>query len=64
MRVAPVGLYMDIKSALDSGREIYGDDCDKLGAEVAALTHGHPLGYMPAFALARIIRFLVHNEKY
>lgn len=48
MRVAPVGLYLpkhvrDIK------------DIDMVGAEVAAITHGHPLGYIPAAAFVHII---------
>ncbi|MGN0154981.1 MAG: ADP-ribosylglycohydrolase family protein [Lachnospiraceae bacterium] len=48
MRVAPVGLYLpkhvrDIK------------DIDMVGAEVAAITHGHPLGYIPASAFVHII---------
>ena len=48
MRVAPVGLYLpkhikDIKAI------------DIIGAEVAAITHGHPLGYIPAAALTHIV---------
>ena len=48
MRVAPVGLFFN-----DSGRDI-ADVC-RLGACAAALTHGHPLGWMPAGALAQIV---------
>ncbi|MBS6643877.1 MAG: ADP-ribosylglycohydrolase family protein [Clostridiaceae bacterium] len=48
MRVAPVGLYLPK----------HGDDIvkiDQIAAEAAAITHGHPLGYIPAAALAHII---------
>lgn len=48
MRVAPIGLYFN-----DRGRDI--KDICRFGAETAALTHGHPLGWMPAAALAQII---------
>ncbi len=48
MRVAPVGLYLP-KHVKDI-RKI-----DIVGAEVAALTHGHTLGYIPAAALTHII---------
>lgn len=53
MRVAPVGLYF--------GRKYEIDKVDFIGAEVAALTHGHPLGYIPAAALTHIITFIVHH---
>ena len=49
MRVAPVGLCLQPLEAA------------ALGAETAALTHGHPLGYMPAAALAHMVSNLVHN---
>lgn len=49
MRVAPVGLYFN-------GREYYTvQDVAKIGADAAAVTHGHPMGWMPAAALAQII---------
>ena len=34
---------------------------DYIGAEVAALTYGHPLGYIPAAALTHIITLIVHQ---
>lgn len=43
MRAAPAGLC---------GSELI--EPDILGAEVAAITHGHPLGYIPAAVLAHI----------
>ncbi len=56
MRVAPIGLYFDDKYyAIDK--------IDRIGAEVAALTHGHPLGYIPAAALVHIIHMLAHNQE-
>lgn len=48
MRVAPVGLYF-------IGRDVEQKDVDMLGAEAAALTHGHELGYIPAAAFTHII---------
>lgn len=55
MRVAPIGLY-------------YGDKwlsvekADRVGAEVAALTHGHELGYLPAAVLVHIIYRLATSD--
>lgn len=54
MRVAPIGLYFD-----GSRRAL--EEIDRIGAEAAALTHGHPLGYIPAAALVHIIHLLVHR---
>ena len=34
----------------------------EIGAESAALTYGHPLGYIPAAALAYLIALLTHND--
>lgn len=56
MRVAPIGLYFD-------GKHYAIDKIDRIGAEVAALTHGHPLGYIPAAALVHIIHMIAHNEE-
>lgn len=48
MRVAPVGLYLPKhrKNIAKVGQ---------IGAEVAAITHGQPVGYIPAAALIHII---------
>jgi ADP-ribosylglycohydrolase len=43
MRTAPVGLAFDTEQSF------------RLGAEFAAITHGHPSGYLPAGFLAEII---------
>ena len=48
MRIAPIGLYFN-----DRNMDIR--DICRFGAETAALTHGHPLGWMPAAALTQII---------
>ena len=53
MRVAPIGLLGDKKMSID--------DADMLAAQAAALTHGHDLGYIPAAALAHIIRLTVNG---
>ena len=51
MRVAPVGLrFGPEKAAL-------------VAARAATLTHGHPLGYMPAAMLAHMVSALVRTEK-
>ena len=48
MRVAPIGVYFTDKNI--SLRKV-----DRIGAQVAAITHGHDLGYIPAAALVHII---------
>lgn len=55
MRVAPVGLYLT--KHIKSIKEI-----DMVGAEVAAITHSHPLGYIPAATLTHIIARCVTSE--
>lgn len=52
MRVAPIGLHFDFHDATAS----------RMGAEAAALTHGHELGYIPAAALTHLISIVSHNE--
>ena len=55
MRVAPIGLYFETNR-----RTI--DEIDMIGAETAAITHGHELGYIPAAGLVHIVQLLSHNE--
>ena len=55
MRVAPVGLFFD-SSRMDIKK------IDRLGAEAAALTHGHSLGWLPAAAFVHIIARIVHEN--
>ena len=54
MRVAPVGLYFT-----DRPQDIR--DVCRVGAEAAALTHGHPLGWIPAAMLAGMIHEISQN---
>ena len=54
MRVAPIGLSFYKKKDREY---IY-----RLGADAAALTHGNPLGYLPAAILVDIINTLMKNE--
>ena len=49
MRVAPIGLY------LCDNKDWTPEEIDILGAEAAAITHGHELGYIPSAALVHII---------
>ena len=51
MRVAPIGLF--VKDPLRAAR---------IAADAAALTHGHPLGYISSAAYAYIINRIVYTE--
>ena len=55
MRAAPVGLFF-------AGTDISMRDSDIIAARSAALTHGHELGYIPAAALAHIVRIGAENS--
>lgn len=55
MRVAPIGLYL-------GGRSVDDTEVDMIGAETAALTHGHDLGFIPAAALVHIINSVSHSN--
>lgn len=54
MRVAPIGLYFGTSHPLAA---------DMLGADAAALTHGHEMGYIPAAMLVHIIRLVSHSKE-
>lgn len=55
MRVAPLALKY-LHAAIE--------DLDMEGAQIAAITHGHSLGYMPAAVLTHIIsRIIVQEQK-
>lgn len=57
MRVAPVGLFF-------AGRkDVSPEDVIRIGAEAAALTHGHPLGWLSAAVLVGIIHELAGEEE-
>lgn len=55
MRVAPIGLYF-------IGKAVAQERTDMLGAEIAALTHGHELGYIPAALLVHIISLVASGN--
>lgn len=59
MRVAPVGLFF----AEPTSCQVPIETSDKIAADAAALTHGHDLGYIPAAALAHIVRRLAENRE-
>lgn len=59
MRIAPMALLYD-----GSGEgSLSIEEIDKESAYIAAITHGHPLGYMPAAIVAHIINRLVYGPK-
>lgn len=60
MRVAPVALHVDRYAQQISLEELIKLDRD--GAAVAAITHRHPLGYIPAAALVHIINRIVYGH--
>lgn len=59
MRVAPIGLFYRNQPGPD--REDRIREIMTLGAEAAAITHGHPLGYIPAAALVHIVSRVVYG---
>ncbi|MFI3262528.1 MAG: ADP-ribosylglycohydrolase family protein [Rikenellaceae bacterium] len=56
MRVAPVGIY---------SYKYFNGECNivMLGAKVAAITHGHELGYIPAGMLSHLVWSIIDNIK-
>lgn len=55
MRVAPIGLYFD--PAVTPREKI-----DRLGADAAAITHGHVMGWLPAAAFVHMINRIVYEN--
>ena len=55
MRVAPIGLYFA------PGEEFDRKQIDRIGAKAAAITHGNPLGYIPAAVMVHIINAAVYG---
>lgn len=53
MRAAPCGLILD-------SHDVPGEAIARLGADAAAVTHGHPLGWLSAAAFACMIDRLAH----
>lgn len=56
MRVVPIGLFY-------SPEKLSIDDIDWMGAQAAALTHGHPLGYIPAAGLVHIVNRAMYRPE-
>ena len=54
MRLAPLGMV-----SCDDPIEVL----NREGAQIAAITHGHSLGYMPAAVLAHIVHRIIFPEK-
>ncbi len=56
VRVSPIGLYYD--------KEEYGTErIDLIGAKAAAITHGHPLGFVSAAAMVHIINNAAYTDE-
>lgn len=60
MRVAPVALCIGRDEKFLSLEEL--EELDLTGADTAAITHGHPLGYIPAAALVHVINRIVYGN--
>ncbi|MBR6707007.1 MAG: ADP-ribosylglycohydrolase family protein [Clostridia bacterium] len=56
MRVAPLGLHY--RPETEDDRRFL----DKDGAEIAAITHGHPLGWLPAAVMTHMIGVGVYGD--
>ena len=52
MRAAPIGLLRDMPM----------EAIELEAAEISAVTHGHPLGYLPSAMLAHIVHRAVYND--
>lgn len=61
MRAAPVGLF-GAKAGGFTTQKRRLTEIFKLGCETAAITHGHPSGYLPAGCLAAIIADIIAGE--
>ncbi len=57
MRIAPLGLHYHAAPE-------YLPDLDLMGAKLSAITHGHPLGYLPSAVLTHIINRIVYPESH
>ena len=54
MRAAPIGLFFDPK-------EVPQNQIDRLGAASAAITHGHPMGWIPTAAFVHMISRITYG---
>lgn len=57
MRIAPIPLYAA------AGKRMTIDESDKLAGDAAAITHKHPLGFIPAALAAHVIYRLVSDRR-
>jgi len=53
MRVAPVGLFYNLPNI---------ERVNEIATDIAAITHSHPLGYIPAAMLAHIVNCLIYGN--
>jgi len=63
MRMAPVGLFMEsplVYNQFDEKMRM--DQTFKIGCELAAITHGHPTGYLAAGVLGVIISRIIDGD--
>lgn len=58
MRIAPVALYLNREGDLIRSGQVF-----EVASEVAALTHGHELGWMASGAAAMIINLVAYAKK-
>lgn len=56
MRVAPIGLFYNPD-------EMDWEEIDSRAVQAAALTHGHPLGYIPAAGLAHMVNLAMYRPE-
>lgn len=62
MRAAPAGLVESDRGLVELGcGEGEVDGAFELGVDIAAITHGHPSGYLPAGVVAATVQQLVHG---
>lgn len=61
MRVAPIGLYYEDVNCVNDVFDVH-NNAYNLGAAAAAITHGHPLGYIPAYSFVYIIHNLAYTD--
>ena len=55
MRAAPIGLFFDPK-------DVPQKEIDRLGAASAAITHGHPMGWIPAAAFVHMVSRITYGD--
>lgn len=63
MRMAPVGLFMgspEVYTKFDDKMRM--EEAFKIGSELAAITHGHPTGYLAAGVLSVIISRIIDGD--